>query len=376
MKLLINTANLHVGGGVQVASSFLTELSKIIESGGFHSDITVSVLCSDVVKQNLPNDFSYDVFHHFFVENIHGFKRPNKDVRAIFFGCDVCFTLFGPLYFIPKCKIHICGFAQAWISYPKNLAFSRLSITERIKEFIKYELQWRYFKKSDRLIVEQQHVKNSLIINRGYPESKVDIVENCVSSIYFSSPENWGVINNAPIDNTSSLTLGFLGRGYPHKNLAILSQVNDILISKYSLNVRFLFTLNNDEMKTLEFDRIPNFYTVGALNVSQCPSFFQLIDGLVFPSLLECFSATPIEAMLMRVPVFASDLPFVKDVCRDSAFYFDPLDPLSIADSIYQGLSDKKNLNMTVEKAYSYSASMPSAVDRAHKYIELMLKQL
>lgn len=30
-KILINASNLHVGGGVQVAASFITELSQILK---------------------------------------------------------------------------------------------------------------------------------------------------------------------------------------------------------------------------------------------------------------------------------------------------------------------------------------------------------
>lgn len=373
MNIIINVGNLHVGGGVQVASSFLTELSYLLDERKIPGNISISVLCSDVVNDNLPKNFNYHVFDSFSLINIYGFKKPKKDILNLFEGYDTCFTLFGPLYFKPRTKKHVCGFAQAWICYPNNLAFSNLSIVDKIKSFFKYELQWFYFNKSNRLIVEQRHVKNALVTNRNYSSERVDIVENCVSSVFFLNEKEWTPIKNLPFNEDGVLTLGFLGRAYSHKNLAILSSVNNILISKYKLNARFVFTLNEEEMRTLEFDKISNFYTVGSLNIDQCPTFYQLIDALVFPSLLECYSATPIEAMLMKVPVFASELPFVKDVCKDKVFYFDPLDPESIAESIYYGFNDSALLNHIVEDAFSHAIVMPNARERALKYLELII---
>ena len=58
------------------------------------------------------------------------------------------------------------------------------------------------------------------------------------------------------------------------------------------------------------------------------------MDAIIFPSLLECFSATPLEAMAMEKPFFASDREFIRDVCSDYALYFDPEDPISAANVI------------------------------------------
>jgi glycosyltransferase involved in cell wall biosynthesis len=49
---------------------------------------------------------------------------------------------------------------------------------------------------------------------------------------------------------------------------------------------------------------------------------------------LESFSGTYVEAMYHGKPVFTSDLDFAKTVCGDAAFYFNPLRPDSIIDSI------------------------------------------
>ncbi|WMO23035.1 hypothetical protein NI374_01130 [Vibrio parahaemolyticus] len=50
-KILINASNLHVGGGVQVAVSFITELSQILKENKINADC--SVIVSTSVKKIL-----------------------------------------------------------------------------------------------------------------------------------------------------------------------------------------------------------------------------------------------------------------------------------------------------------------------------------
>ncbi|MEM7928074.1 glycosyltransferase, partial [Morganella morganii] len=93
---------------------------------------------------------------------------------------------------------------------------------------------------------------------------------------------------------------------------------------------------------------------------------------LIFPSLLESFSATPVEAMKMKVPVIASDLPFVRSICKDSAFYFNPLDPYSIAESIFYAYSNKELCQQKISAADKIVSQLPTAKDRANDYIKII----
>ena len=125
-------------------------------------------------------------------------------------------------------------------------------------------------------------------------------------------------------------------------------------------------------MKNCGFYELDNFFSVGTIKIDQCPKFYQLLDALVFPSLLECFSASPIEAMKMRTTVIASNYPFVTEVCQDAAFYFDALDINSIADTIADALSngtlmeEKKELGLTLVKG------LPTAKERAFAYLNII----
>lgn len=364
MKFLINASNLHCGGGVQVATSFFLDLIELkLDLSKF------SVLISSEVYGNLPKEYPEKDFYSFEVFNVNGFSFLNKDEKKKFSGFDVCFTVFGPVYFKIDAKKHICGFAQPWIAYPNTLAYKKLTKFNAIKERLKFKIQKIFFKKYDVLIVEADHIKKSLI-NLGF-KNKIITVSN-TTSLIFDNKDVWERIRNMPDMDRQNNTLGFIGRAYPHKNLAILKSVNMILKSKYKFECNFLFTLTNNEMRDCGFLDESNFFTVGSLSLNECPNFYENIDGLIFPSLLECFSATPIEAMKMGKPVFASDLPFVRDFCKDSIFYFDPNSAEDIARSIYEGFKDDYLLTTNVLSAKYIADSLPSSEDRAKKYISII----
>lgn len=370
MKILINASNLHVGGGVQVASSFIFELSLLLSYE--FKEIDISVLCSDSVFANLPKDFNKNVFNNFIIYNIRGVKQPELKIKKLFSYYDICFTVFGPLYFKPEVRLHICGFAQAWIAYPNNIAYKNLNVREYVFNKIKFYLQSIFFRQCDYLIVEQKHIKYALC-KLDYKKKKISVVSNCVSSI-FDDKSSW-----LPVlvdDFVEDITLGFIGRPYSHKNVQILSSVNDILLSKYKMRCNFLFTFTESEMQYCGFSNIDNFHSTGAIKISQCPSFFEKLDALIFPSLLECFSVSPLEAMKMNVTVIASNYPFVYEVCGDSAYYFNPLSAENIAKCIYEAFSNRILREQKIKSGQDRVRCFPTARERAVSYLNIIINSI
>ncbi len=374
-RVLINAANLHVGGGVQVAASLISEIEKLLLENSGPRNVSFEVVCSDSVLNNIRHPFNKGVFADFRLLNIRQARPVSRQIKDYFNGFDLCVTVFGPLYFSLSDVVHVCGFAQPWIAYPSNPVYEKLKFIERMKTRVKFSLQWLLFSKSDYLVVELEHVREALV-RKNFSRERIAVIPNCVSALYFY-PDSWVDLPSSPFfDERRGPTLGFLGRGYSHKNLNILLAVDDILREKYSLECGFLFTLDSREMDELGFSGRKNFSSVGTIVAAQCPSFYRKIDGLIFPSLLECFSATPIEAMAMKVPVFASDLPFVRDVCSNHVNYFDPLDSQDIARSIFEGFEDREQLAKKANLGYSHCLSLPNAADRAKIYLNLIERLL
>ncbi|ODA22639.1 glycosyltransferase [Photobacterium damselae] len=359
MNVLINATNLHHGGGVQVASSIIYELSRM------RVDINFSVFCSDEVYRSLPSDIDLTKFDLFEIINVYGFFSYNKRVVDISRTQDISLTVFGPCYFKLKSKTNITGFAQPWIIYKNNPLYDKMSLLKKIKTKLKFKVQEHFFKKSDYLVVEHKEVLNRLVLE-GFNPRNISVISNTISSP-FIQPSLREKINFPDIKE--KYVLGFLGRPYPHKNISILKEVNNVLIDKYHLNVGFLFSLSDDEMNKLAFDSLDNFYSCGVLKNTQCPNFYERIDALIFPSLLECFSVSPLEAMMMNKLVFASNYSFIREVYGESVFYFDPLDAENIANVIAGNLLlDNKE---RIKVGNNLCVNMCTARQRAESYIDL-----
>lgn len=367
--ILINASNLHQGGGVQVAISFLYEISILNE------DLeSIHVMVSTEVNQGLTYlDINTSVFGNYFVFDTFGLKAFSSKLNSIISKYDTIFTVFGPNYLRVHAKNEIVGFAQSWILNFNNPISQNMSFFPRILLKIKFELQWFFFSRANHYVVELEHVKKDLIYSKSINDNKISVVHNTVSSLY-KNKDYWSPILIKKQD--TKIALGIVSRDYPHKNIDILPHVAAILKKIYSLDAHFYVTLNDIEWAQKDDYFKKYVSTVGSLTPDQCPSFYQQMDGVVFPSLLECFSATPLEAMVMGKPLFASDRGFVRDVCTNYAVYFDPLDAHDIAFKIANYFNEESDHTAILQQAREYALSFSTATNRAAEYLKIIRQNL
>jgi glycosyltransferase involved in cell wall biosynthesis len=364
-KTLINASNLHVGGGVQVAVSAISEIAEYRLK---EHEFTISV--SDEVSRNL----GYRVRQKFgwtqlIDVDVRGVDFFNFRFRKLIDRYDKVFTIFGPLYRWRIRGQNIVGFAQPWIIFPRNEVYKMLPWPERLKTRLKFFIQKQFYKRADILVVELEHVKDSLVRELGVDPARVRVVRNCVSSVY-TNPESWLPLGMPDADG--ALRLGFLGRNYPHKNTAIFPKIAHYLRQQHSIEAKFFVTFTPEEWEKCSPEFRAACVNVGPISVGQCPNFYSKLDAVVFPSLLECFSATPLEAMFMRQPLFASDRRFNRDVCENHAQYFDPHSPEEAARLIANMFRNGGPHPVSLEAARAHALSFSSPVERAKQYLALL----
>ena len=363
-RALINCANLHVGGGVQVAASLVSELL------GDDVEARCSIVISSAIAHSGRLIFDADEpSDHIRVLNTYGMRSQSRALWRFMDRHDSVFTVFGPLYRWWTPFRNITGFAQAWIIYPSNECYARLPLLRRLLTRLKFAIQAMYFKRADELVVELEHVKQGLVRELGIPAERIHVVHNCLSSIYLDAA-SWKPVDLPPAD--CDLRLGFVGRNYLHKNTEIFPAIAHALKTIHGLDARFYVTFTDAEWQacTPEFRDV--CINVGPLTVAQCPSFYRALDAVVFPSLLECFSATPLEAMAMEKPLIASDRPFNRDVCGAHAHYFDPAAPETAADQIAKLFDGAKPDANALQLAREHAINFSSPKERARRYLEIL----
>ena len=135
---------------------------------------------------------------------------------------------------------------------------------------------------------------------------------------------------------------------------------------------RFVVTLTAE---TLGFaaDKIPAWLLpLGSVDIRECPSLYEQSDFMFLPTLLECFSASYVEAMKTGRPILTSDLPFAREICGEAAAYFDPLSPDSIGEAIFGLANDQKFQRRLVEAGTEQLGKFLSPDERTERYLQVI----
>jgi glycosyltransferase involved in cell wall biosynthesis len=228
---------------------------------------------------------------------------------------------------------------------------------------LKFQIQRYFLRRADVLVVEHSYIRELLSQQRVFKKSKITVVESAADKIYFD-PSKWQDVE-LPFAQ-SRFRLGVLSRNYAHKNLSILPEVKRRLLQNHGIDVGIFVTLSDSEWQACSTDMRENLLNVGGLNLSQCPTFISKMDALIFPTLLECFSAFPLEARALGKKLFASDRVFIRKTVHDYPLYFDPLDVDDIVNTVRAGLMSDKGDHWELDRSLHFS------LDSRQRTIELM----
>jgi len=91
-------------------------------------------------------------------------------------------------------------------------------------------------------------------------------------------------------------------------------------------------------------------HLIGAVKHSTLPSIYKAAKLFVLPSLQETFGHPLIEAMASGLPIVASDIPVIREICQQAAVYFDPNDPDDLRAKMEEVLSNSRLREKLIQK--------------------------
>jgi glycosyltransferase involved in cell wall biosynthesis len=366
MHILINAANVRFGGGVTVAKNIIKSLLD-------HGDPRDSY-CLLLPKiegysfETLPNltvRYVPDTFHFNYWNKAKfirfGFSRLVEDEKA------ALVLSLGNVAF--PCKVpQLLLIQNAYLFYPESVLWRRLPFKFKLYVKLANKQTAFYLKYADKYLVQTSVMKERLHRLFQIKRENIDILPNVVS--YQSQPKIEPLDVNSAAD--SGIRLLFLSKYYPHKNYDILIPLARIIKNRgikisISLTVMpeehpYLMWLK-DEVYREELDAIIKF--IGTVRPDEMHSVFETHTGSILPTLLESFSGTYIESMYYGRPIFTSDLDFAHVVCSDAAYYFDPLDPESVFQSILSAFADPEIMHQKIKRGFEIVQSLPKWIDLA-----------
>jgi len=149
----------------------------------------------------------------------------------------------------------------------------------------------------------------------------------------------------------------FVGNLKLHKNLTTLL----LAIRELPSDIKLIVIGKSEGMKHIDggdviYQQHPDLHGrviwLSSLSNQDLPVFYQLAQGLVFPSYYEGFGLPPLEAMSCGCPVIASNAASLPEVCGAAALYVFPGSPKEIGLAMKRVLSDLEFRQRLIEAGY------------------------
>ena len=369
MKLLIMAIQFK-GGSLQGVVSIIRELIKyraheyhIVLSKEVKEQLQAINFPENIVLYDLPYKTNNRTLNLFL--NRGYFSRLERKVQP---DCVLCTS--GPMYWKPKSPC-LLGYNLPHHIYRESPYFNDISIAAKFRWFLRRVFHRYYFRnEGDAYFVQTDDVKERVIKYIG--KKSVYTIPNTYSVSYRRIEE---YPDKLPPRREGEIRCLTISAYYPHKNLGIISKVVDTLEKMGRSNIRFVVTLTQeryDELFSAQYkDRILN---VGFVPSKEGPSLYKECDIMFLPTLLECFSASYAEAMVMQKPIITSDMGFAHCVCKDAAIYFNPVDAQDIANKLTNLIDDKNLQASLIQKGKAQLSQFGSSDDRTRKILDLCKK--
>lgn len=368
---LVIASNLHVGGGVQVAASFVDEVARLAASGEYPDAArSTRFEVSTEVARELRDDTTALLAIDVVDRRPSRFGNALRDRRS---RHESVLVVFGPLYSFPRATRRVMGYADVTSIYPPPIPAAE-SASGRAKRALRSAISRFEAARADVLVVETEAMRDRLreVLGRRAPE--IEVVPNTINARVLDAAPDQSLTDRLAATRAEGvdLLLAFPTRAYPHKNLELLPRVRTALAGR-GVEARFVVTLRPDEWAALGDAFRAACVNLGEVSIGQVATVVCASDGVFFPSLLEAYSATPIEAMALGVPLYASDRDFVRATCGDAAIYFDPEDADAAAEAILAARAEPADrVTARLRAGQDRVRALPTATDRARAYLALL----
>ena len=335
LHIVVNACTLRVAGGLSIGINFLRSFTEIdskhritafVPPGiGYESlqSEKLEIIPIPINLQKAQNRLSLD---HFWL------PKQIKNIKP-----DLIFSMGNialPIKDIPQAVFLHWPYAV----YPEGPFWDQMPFIPKFLRKIRvWQFRW-YHQYAGLTFVQGQHMKTRLLQYYPVKENQVVVIPSAIDS---RLDDQASPLFNLQKNGVKKMVLGYISRYYSHKNFEILLQAAKILKERKT-EACIVITLEKshgkesaDFLTKLETENLSEYLVnIGQVSFQSVSGFYNSIDTLVFPSLLETFGLPQVEAMKFGKPVLVSDLDFAHEINQEAGIYFDPQNPEDLADKI------------------------------------------
>jgi glycosyltransferase involved in cell wall biosynthesis len=207
-------------------------------------------------------------------------------------------------------------------SLPFSSEFAKMMNAREHLRYLTLRQLMRRSCQSARRVIVQSEVMKSLVSDRfSLDEDRVQAIVPAPTGLFVKRSRLVPVSrdDHAPV-------LLYVGTADKHKNLVNLFAGMQLLWA-IRPNTRLVLTLSSDEVTLAD----PRIQCIGRVPFNEIEALYATASLLVMPSIVETVGLPGLEAMALGLPVLAADRPYAREMYGDAALFFDPLAPMSFA---------------------------------------------
>lgn len=197
---------------------------------------------------------------------------------------------------------------------------------------------FKNIKRTDMIITDTEAIKYEVSEILKFPLDRITSISLGVDSGVFRRYDKKMLEECAHKYKITDKFILIVGSIEPRKNLIRLIQAYKLLPQSIKDEYKIIIVggkgWKNKEIHSLINSEYENIKYLGFVPDKDLALIYNLASLYVYPSLYEGFGLPPLEAMSCGTPTIVSDIPSVREVCADSAFYINPNDTSSIRDAI------------------------------------------
>lgn len=314
-RIIIYAPNLHTGGGLVVLQDLISSMPKNV-SCKYYLDIRSKVLnlhhAADVVwvKPSFLSRFKseLDLF----------LSSTNEDATLLLHSLPPIFFTRGKRILYLHNKLLLNSYFQ----------FFKFPIRVALRIFIERIILRLFISRVDEVLVQTFSMK--LLFLERFPS-----VIKQISVLPFLKHNN-GIVDD--LDKKSHFDFIYVASSEQHKNHLNLFKAL-VLLKKEGLNFSLAVTIPSSDKRMLGIiQNYVNRYSIDIVNIgvlsrSSIYEAYRHSGALIYPSTEESFGLPLVEAQMLGLPIIASELDYVRDICFPKET-FDPSSPLSISRAI------------------------------------------
>lgn len=314
-----NTSGKRHGGGRYGEIVLLRMLERGIKFGVFYDstrwlnpEIENSCKRCDILMHDVHNSTIEDIIKEYGYTRLYS-CLPGKLSEL------TCCEVYGTIHGLRELETPLDKiFYRYRVSYKEYLKFTIKRIfSKKFHNFKRGQYLRRYIKTRFHLITVSEHSRYAFLSY--FPELKGTELK------VFYSPNT---SSNRLIEKENTKTRYFMavsGNRWEKNNLRAIIAF-DRLVSEHRLSkdIRMIVTGTNGDDFKYKIKNPDRFYFAGYVDYEELERLYANAYLFVYPSLNEGFGYPPMEAMRYGVPVIASPLSSMAEICSGAALYFNP----------------------------------------------------